>query len=50
MALTGYNYRVPFLANIPLFGNLFKKNVDSEDKKELLVFVTPNFVTSRRAQ
>jgi len=44
------NYRVPYLANIPFFGNLFKKNVDSEDKKELLVFVTPNIVASRRAQ
>jgi type IV pilus assembly protein PilQ len=44
------NYRVPYLASIPFFGNLFKKNVDSEDKKELLVFVTPKIVASRRAQ
>ncbi|MDG2365331.1 MAG: type IV pilus secretin PilQ [Methylococcaceae bacterium] len=44
------NYRVPYLANIPFFGNLFKKNVDSEDKKELLVFVTPKIVGSRRIQ
>jgi len=44
------NYRVPYLASIPFFGNLFKKNVDSEDKMELLVFVTPNIVASQYAQ
>jgi type IV pilus assembly protein PilQ len=44
------NYRVPYLASVPFFGHLFKKNVDSEIKKELLVFVTPKIVGSRRIQ
>ncbi len=44
------NYRVPYLSNVPFFGNLFKKNVDSSVKKELLVFVTPKIVGSRQIQ
>ena len=33
--------KVPFLADIPIIGNLFKKNSHSKSKAELLVFVTP---------
>ncbi len=44
------NYRVPYLSSVPFFGNLFKKNVDSSVKKELLVFVTPKIVGSRQIQ
>ncbi|WP_425606455.1 type IV pilus secretin PilQ [Lysobacter yananisis] len=33
--------KVPFLADIPFLGNLFKKKTRSKDKAELLIFVTP---------
>lgn len=33
--------RVPFLGDIPLLGNLFKRKVTSHNKTELLIFLTP---------
>jgi len=33
--------KVPFLADIPIIGNLFKKRGRSKSKAELLIFVTP---------
>ncbi|MGJ0483694.1 MAG: type IV pilus secretin PilQ [Methylomicrobium sp.] len=36
--------KVPFFADLPGIGFLFKRTVDSEDKRELLVFVTPKIV------
>ncbi|HVR81691.1 MAG TPA: type IV pilus secretin PilQ family protein [Luteimonas sp.] len=33
--------KVPFLADIPIIGNLFKKRNRSKSKAELLIFVTP---------
>ena len=33
--------KVPFLGDIPIIGNLFKKNTRTKSKAELLVFVTP---------
>lgn len=33
--------KVPFLADIPILGNLFKKKNHTKSKAELLVFVTP---------
>ncbi|MGY3265672.1 type IV pilus secretin PilQ [Lysobacter sp. HA35] len=33
--------KVPFLADIPWLGNLFKKNGRTKSKAELLIFVTP---------
>jgi type IV pilus assembly protein PilQ len=33
--------KVPFLADIPILGNLFKKKNRSKSKAELLIFVTP---------
>jgi len=33
--------KVPFLADIPLLGNLFKSRGRSKEKAELLIFVTP---------
>ena len=33
--------KVPFLAEIPFLGNLFKKKGRSKEKAELLIFVTP---------
>lgn len=36
--------KVPFLGDIPVLGNLFKHNVNSEQKAELLIFITPYVV------
>ena len=33
--------KVPWLADLPILGNLFKKNGKSHGRAELLVFVTP---------
>ena len=33
--------KVPFLGDIPVIGNLFKKRGRSKNKAELLIFVTP---------
>ncbi|WP_159016501.1 type IV pilus secretin PilQ [Cognatiluteimonas profundi] len=33
--------KVPFLGDLPIIGNLFKRNSRSKSKAELLVFVTP---------
>jgi type IV pilus assembly protein PilQ len=37
-------FKVPFFADLPGIGFLFKKNIDSDSKRELLVFVTPKIV------
>ncbi|OGW38312.1 MAG: hypothetical protein A2010_17960 [Nitrospirae bacterium GWD2_57_9] len=36
--------KVPFFADIPLIGWLFKKKTVREDKRELLIFITPRIV------
>ncbi len=36
--------KVPFLADIPFLGNLFKKKTRVKDKAELLIFVTPKVI------
>ncbi|MGO1071963.1 type IV pilus secretin PilQ [Lysobacter sp. CA199] len=36
--------KVPFLADIPFLGNLFKKKSRSKTKAELLIFVTPKIM------
>ncbi len=36
--------KVPFLGDIPVLGNLFKKRGRSKDKAELLIFVTPKIM------
>jgi type IV pilus assembly protein PilQ len=38
------NYKIPFFGDLPGIGFLFKKNLVSERKRELLVFVTPKIV------
>ena len=35
---------VPFFGNLPLIGRLFQHTVNTDDKSELLVFVTPKIV------
>ena len=39
--------KVPLLGDIPYLGNLFKNTVKSNNKTELLVFITPKVVTDR---
>ncbi|WP_151766995.1 type IV pilus secretin PilQ family protein [Acinetobacter oleivorans] len=36
--------KVPFFGDIPILGHLFRKDVKSDDKQELLIFVTPRIV------
>lgn len=40
--------RVPFLSRIPLLGSLFIKQHSRQNKRELLIFVTPSIITSKR--
>lgn len=39
--------KIPFFGDIPLFGNLFKTTGNTNDKTELLIFITPKIVTDR---
>jgi type IV pilus assembly protein PilQ len=41
--------RVPFLADIPYAGNLFKQRQKLANKQELLVFITPRMISDRSA-
>jgi type IV pilus assembly protein PilQ len=36
--------KVPFLAEIPVLGNLFKSTIKVNDKSELLIFITPKIL------
>jgi type IV pilus assembly protein PilQ len=36
--------KVPFLADIPVLGNLFKSTIKINDKTELLIFITPKIL------
>ena len=36
--------RVPFFGDLPYIGFLFKKNINQDDKSELLIFVTPKII------
>lgn len=36
--------KVPFLGDLPLVGNLFRRTAKQDDKDELLIFVTPRIV------
>jgi type IV pilus assembly protein PilQ len=39
--------KVPYLSSIPALGNLFKRRTNSNQKRELLIFVTPTIVEER---
>ena len=39
--------KVPFFGDLPVFGNLFRNSQRSNDKTELLVFITPRVVSER---
>lgn len=36
--------KIPFLGDIPLLGNLFKRKAKSETKTELIIFLTPHII------
>ena len=36
--------KVPFLGDIPVFGNLFKTTNKQDGKTELLIFLTPRII------
>lgn len=37
--------KVPLLGDLPVVGNLFKQSQQVNDKRELLIFVTPKILT-----
>ena len=39
--------KVPFFGDLPVFGNLFRNSQRSNDKTELLVFITPRVMSDR---
>jgi len=39
--------KVPFLGDLPVFGHAFKTTARTNDKTELLIFITPKIVTDR---
>ena len=41
--------KVPWLGDLPVIGYLFKQNLKRNDKRELLIFVTPRLVSERTA-
>jgi type IV pilus assembly protein PilQ len=41
--------KVPFLGDIPVMGNLFKNNLRSSKRSELLIFLTPKVVSEKAA-
>jgi type IV pilus assembly protein PilQ len=36
--------KVPWLADIPVLGNLFKSTININNKTELLIFITPKIL------
>ncbi|MDA8744682.1 general secretion pathway protein GspD [Rubripirellula amarantea] len=42
---SNFSRRVPIIADIPIIGNLFKYDQETEDRSELLIFLTPMLVT-----
>ena len=42
--------KVPFLGDIPYLGRLFRKDAKTENKRELLIFVTPRIVNDSRTR
>ncbi|MGZ8192447.1 MAG: hypothetical protein ACXWTW_02795, partial [Methylobacter sp.] len=41
--------KVPFFADLPGIGFLFKRTFKQDDKRELLIFVTPKIITDNTA-
>jgi type IV pilus assembly protein PilQ len=40
--------KVPFLGDVPVLGNLFKRKGRRTEKAELLIFVTPRVIAVKR--
>ena len=40
---------LPFLSRIPVVGNLFKDHINSDTRKELIIFIQPTVVTDEKA-
>ena len=36
--------KTPFLGDLPYVGRLFKRTVENQDKRELLIFITPRII------
>ena len=36
--------KVPFFGDLPVLGNLFKRTLNTNDKTELLIFITPKIL------
>jgi type IV pilus assembly protein PilQ len=47
--LTNSNSAVPFLSDLPGIGFLFKRATNVDDKKELLIFITPKIIKDNAA-
>jgi general secretion pathway protein D len=43
---TGGESKIPLLGDIPLLGNLFKRQIKANSKTELLIFLTPHIVNT----
>jgi type IV pilus assembly protein PilQ len=43
--VTHYVYKIPLLGDIPILGAFFRSMQSSDDKTELMVFITPKIVT-----
>jgi type IV pilus assembly protein PilQ len=47
---SGLNYaKVPFLADIPILGFMFRNRRENDDRTEFLVFITPRIANRARA-
>ena len=40
------DYKIPILGDIPLIGNLFKRQTKNYTKTELIIFLTPHIVAA----
>ena len=36
--------KTPFLGDLPYLGQFFRRNTESDDKQELLIFITPRLI------
>jgi len=36
--------RVPFLSDLPIVGRAFRSNLNSDQRRELLIFITPKII------
>lgn len=43
---TNSQTKIPLLGDIPFLGRLFRNNLKTEEKRELLIFITPRIMTS----